>query len=60
MFTVNTQNFYGEWTSETFETKQDVFAYVGSLDVMQAVEIEGVEQADSIISFDELEAWLKA
>jgi hypothetical protein len=60
MFTISTQDFDGNWNTKSVENKQEAFDYITSLDMMNAVEIEGVEQADAIISPEELEAWMAA
>lgn len=59
-YTVNVQDFQGKWTVTTFNSKQEVFDYIVSLDMQNAVEIEGVEQTGDVIEFDELEAWLNS
>lgn len=60
MYTINTQDFQGNWTSKQVETKQEAFEYITSLDMQNAVEIEGAEQASAIISPEELETWMAA
>lgn len=60
MYTINTQDFQGNWSTITAETKQAAFDYITNLDMMNAVEIDGVEQAGAIISPEELEAWMNS
>ena len=60
MYTINTQDFQGNWTVKNVATKQEAFDYITSLDMQNAVEIEGVEQKDTIISPEELEVWMSS
>lgn len=54
MHTVSVQNFQGEWTNVQFQTKDEVFAYVTSLDIVQAVEVDDVD----VMDFDALNEWM--
>lgn len=54
MYTVSVQNFQGEWTNVQFQTKDEVFAYVTSLDIVQAVEVDDVD----VMDFDALNEWM--
>lgn len=54
MYTVSVQNFQGEWANVQFQTKDEVFAYVTSLDIVQAVEVDDVD----VMDFDALNEWM--
>jgi hypothetical protein len=60
MYTINTQDFNGNWAVTEVQTKQEAFEFITGLDMVEAVDIEGVEQADKIITIEELEAWMSS
>ena len=60
MIKVSVQDFNSNWETSEFETRQQVWDYIHSLDMVNAIEIEGVEFENSIPTSDELTEWVNS
>lgn len=60
MIKVYVEDFQGLWDTLEFETRQQVWDHIHNMDMVSAIEVEGLEQAGVIPTSDELTAWVDA